>query len=236
MGKEGTSREHMGKRNITTIVFDMDGTVLYTLEDLKDATNVILKKYGYPARTLEEVRKFVGNGIRKLIERAVPAEASENQALIDRMFGDFQIYYDAHCLDQTRPYDGIVELLKDLKEEGYKIAIVSNKIDTAVKELNQHFFGNLVPVAIGEKTGVRKKPAPDTVREALKELKSTPEEAVYVGDSEVDLETARNSAMPCISVLWGFRDRDFLTAHGAECFAEKPSDIRRIVEADEKYR
>lgn len=215
---------------INTVIFDMDGTVLYTLDDLKTATNVILRQYGYPERSLDEVRQFVGNGIRKTIERAVPADVAENQELIDLMFTDFQKYYDVHCLDETRPYDGILELMDTLKAKGYKMAIVSNKVDTAVKELNQHFFGDRVPVAIGEKPGVKKKPAPDTVFAALEELGSTKEESVYIGDSDVDFNTALNSDMPCISVLWGFRDRDFLERMGASTFAQKPEDILGILQ------
>ncbi len=215
---------------INTVIFDMDGTVLYTLDDLKTATNVILRQYGYPERSLDEVRQFVGNGIRKTIERAVPADVAENQELIDLMFTDFQKYYDVHCLDETRPYDGILELMDTLKAKGYKMAIVSNKVDTAVKELNQHFFGDRVPVAIGEKPGVKKKPAPDTVFAALEELGSTKEESVYIGDSDVDLNTALNSDMPCISVLWGFRDRDFLESMGASTFAQKPEDILGLLQ------
>ena len=215
---------------INTVIFDMDGTVLYTLDDLKTATNVILRQYGYPERSLDEVRQFVGNGIRKTIERAVPADVAENQDLIDLMFTDFQKYYDVHCLDETRPYDGILELMDALKAKGYKMAIVSNKVDTAVKELNQHFFGDRVPVAIGEKPGVKKKPAPDTVFAALEELGSTKEESVYIGDSDVDFNTALNSDMPCISVLWGFRDRDFLERMGASTFAQKPEDILGLLQ------
>lgn len=215
---------------INTVIFDMDGTVLYTLDDLKTATNVILRQYGYPERSLDEVRQFVGNGIRKTIERAVPADVAENQELIDLMFTDFQKYYDVHCLDETRPYDGILELMDTLKAKGYKMAIVSNKVDTAVKELNQHFFGDRVPVAIGEKPGVKKKPSPDTVFAALEELGSTKEESVYIGDSDVDFNTALNSDMPCISVLWGFRDRDFLERMGASTFAQKPEDILGLLQ------
>ena len=215
---------------INTVIFDMDGTVLYTLDDLKTATNVILRQYGYPERSLDEVRQFVGNGIRKTIERAVPADVAENQELIDLMFTDFQKYYDVHCLDETRPYDGILELMDTLKAKGYKMAIVSNKVDTAVKELNQHFFGDRVPVAIGEKPGVKKKPAPDTVFAALEELGSTKEESVYIGDSDVDFNTALNSDMPCISVLWGFRDRDFLESMGVSTFAQKPEDILGLLQ------
>ena len=142
----------------------------------------------------------------------------------------YKEHYDAHCLDKTRPYAGVVEVMKELKQKGYKLAIVSNKIDSAVKELNQRFFADAVGIAIGEKPGVNRKPAPDMVEAALKELGSTKEEAVYVGDSEVDFMTAKNSKLPCISVLWGFRDKEYLIEQGAYCFAENPEDIISILQ------
>ena len=144
---------------------------------------------------------------------------------IDQMLPVFREHYNAHCLDKTRPYEGILELMKSLREHGYRLAIVSNKIDSAVKELNARFFSDFVDVAIGEREGIRRKPAPDTVIQALAELKSVKDEAVYVGDSEVDIQTASNAGLPCITVLWGFRDKDFLTEHGATVFANTPQDI-----------
>ena len=137
----------------------------------------------------------------------------------------FREHYNAHCLDKTRPYDGIQELMKALRDRGYKLAIVSNKIDSAVKELNAKFFSDYVDVAIGEREGIRRKPAPDTVVQALEELKSAKHEAVYIGDSEVDLQTAANAGLPCISVLWGFREKDFLTEQGAAVFVNTPQEI-----------
>ncbi len=219
---------------IDTVIFDMDGTVLDTLEDLRNSLNEILRSYEYPERTVEEVRAFVGNGIRKLIERAVPEGISENKSEIDSMFHDFSVYYNKHCMDNTAPYKGIIPLMHELKRAGYKLAIVSNKPDDAVKELNRYFFSDDIKVAIGEKKGVRKKPAPDTVIEALRELGSEKENSVYIGDSDVDLKTAESSEMPCISVLWGFRNKDFLLKNGAEHFAEKAEDIKLILNIETK--
>lgn len=212
---------------INTVIFDMDGTVLNTLEDLASSVNYVLDRFHMPGRTESEYRRFFGSGIRYAIRCAVPDGTEEEQ--IDEMLPVFREYYAAHWLDQTRPYEGIPELMKLLKEQGYRMAIVSNKIDPAVKALNERFFSEYVAVAIGEKDGIKRKPAPDTVEQALRELGSTKEEAVYIGDSEVDLQTAKNAGIPCIAVLWGFRDRSFLTEQGATMFAEKPEDVFRLI-------
>ena len=214
---------------IDTVIFDMDGTVLNTLEDLTDAVNHVFSQFDLPPRTIDEYRKFFGNGIGYAMRCAAPEGTPDE--LIDKMIPVFREYYDKHCLDKTRPYDGILELMKSLKAKGYKMAIVSNKIDSAVKELNDRFFSDYVSVAIGEKAKVRRKPAPDTVIAALKELHSERSEAVYIGDSEVDLQTARNAGLPCIAVLWGFRDRDHLTENGAVTFAENPADVLSVLES-----
>lgn len=216
------------KKTITTIVFDMDGTVLNTLDDLTVSMNYVLDKFGYPGHTVEEYRLFFGNGVKEALRLALPEDVPSE--IIDDMLPIYKEHYDAHCLDKTRPYDGVVEVMKELKQKGYKLAIVSNKIDSAVKELNQRFFADAVGIAIGEKPGVNRKPAPDMVEAALKELGSTKEEAVYVGDSEVDFMTAKNSKLPCISVLWGFRDKEYLIEQGAYCFAENPEDIISILQ------
>lgn len=212
----------------TTVIFDLDGTLLDTLQDLADAANYALRKEGMPERTIDEVRRFVGNGVRLLMIRAVPG--GESNPLFEETFAQFKEYYGEHCNDNTKPYEGMIELLETLKSKGYSVAIVSNKIDFAVKELSALYFKGIVPVAIGEKEGVRRKPAPDTVREALKELGRTAEESVYVGDSDVDIETAKNAGMPCISVLWGFRDREFLEEHGAKRYARTAEDVLKLVE------
>lgn len=210
-----------------TVIFDLDGTLLDTLDDLTNAVNYALTEMGMPSRTKEEVRRFVGNGARRLFELAVP-DGIENP-LFEETLGKFNEYYGAHCNDCTKSYDGMTELLKWLKERGYALAIVSNKPDFAVKELSRIYFDGLVETAVGEREGIARKPAPDTVLAALKELGRNKEEAVYVGDSEVDVATAANAGIPCISVLWGFRDRERLTLNGAENFAASPEDIKSFL-------
>ena len=214
-------------QEITTIVFDMDGTVLNTLEDLTVSMNYVLDRFNMPGHRLEEYRLFFGNGVKEALRLSLPEGASAD--IIDEMMVVFKEHYDAHCMDRTRPYDGIVDVMRQLKEKGYRLAIVSNKIDSAVKELNDRFFADYVDTALGEKTGINRKPAPDMVYAALKEMGSTKEESIYIGDSEVDLMTARNSELPCISVLWGFRDKKYLIEQGADCFADRPEDIIRIL-------
>ena len=208
---------------ITTIIFDMDGTVLNTLDDLTDSVNYVFSKFGLPARSRDEYRQFFGNGIGYAMKCAAPEGTPDS--LIEEMIPVFKEYYDIHCLDKTSPYEGIIDLMKELRDRGYKLAIVSNKIDSAVKELNERFFSEYVSVAIGERPGVSRKPAPDTVFAALAELGSSTDEAIYIGDSEVDLMTAKNSNLPCIAVLWGFRDKEFLIKNGASAFAKTPEDI-----------
>ena len=211
-----------------TVVFDMDGTLLDTLEDLRDAVNYALRMHGMPERTTEEIRRFVGNGVRKLLVRSVP-EGDKNPEF-EAVFQAFREYYAVHSNDKTHAYKGVTELLKKLRDAGYAVAIVSNKPDAAVKNLNQIYFDGIVETAIGEREGMDKKPAPDMVLKAIEELGKTKETAVYVGDSEVDIETARNAGLPCISVLWGFRERDFLAARGAQVFAEAPEEVWMLLE------
>lgn len=206
-----------------TYIFDLDGTLLSTLADLAASTNYALRTHHMPERSLDEVRRFVGNGVKKLMERAIPDGL--NNPLFEETFATFRQHYMQHNLDTTQPYPGIMQLLEQLKAEGKNIAVVSNKFYAATQELCRHFFGDLVQVAIGERVGISKKPAPDTVLEAMRQLGVKPEECVYVGDSDVDIDTARNSGLPCISVLWGFRDKDFLMAHGATTFISDPMQI-----------
>lgn len=208
-----------------TIIFDLDGTLLDTLEDLTDSVNHAMKQFGLPTRTIEEVRGFVGNGVAKLIERCIP-QGLENPSY-DRILTSFKEYYAQHCEDKTRPYVGIMELLEELSGQGYHMAIVSNKFDGAVKQLNQQYFKEYIPVAIGESATVKKKPAPDTVYQALTELACDVSQAVYVGDSEVDRQTAGNVPMPCVSVTWGFRTRQQLTKAGADetCMVNSPQEL-----------
>lgn len=194
-------------------IFDLDGTILYTLVDLKNSMNFTLKKFGFPERTLDEVRRFVGNGIKNLIIRAAPKGTDEKT--IDEMFEVFNEHYAVHCNDNTKSYDGIDELLKKLKEQKVKTAVVSNKANYAVQTLVKKYFDGLFDYAVGEKQGVRKKPCPDSVNEVLRVLDTPKEAAVYIGDSEVDVATAKNAQMDCIAVDWGFRDRDVLINSGA---------------------
>ena len=205
------------------IIFDMDGTILNTLEDLKNSLNYVLQQAGYQTRTLEEVRTFVGNGIRKTIERALPSDIEEEK--VDELFSLFMDYYAIHNTDNTKPYNGVIELLKELKHLGYKTAVVSNKQNSAVKSLCKKFFTGLFDVEIGEKVNIAKKPEPDEVNEVLKILNIDRTKSIYIGDSEVDIQTAQNSKMKSIIVDWGFRDRKFLYEHGAEVIVSNPSEI-----------
>lgn len=206
-----------------TYIFDFDGTLLSTLGDLAASCNYALRTNGLPERTIDEVRQFVGNGVKKLMERAIPGGLDNDK--FDKTYADFRQHYMQHNLDTTKPYDGVMEMLEELRKRGKKVAVVSNKFYAATQELCRHFFGDLVPVAIGEREDIRKKPAPDTVLEAMRQLGVTAERAVYIGDSDVDIDTARNSGMPCISVLWGFRDKEFLLEHGATTLVSTPEEI-----------
>lgn len=206
-----------------TYIFDLDGTLLSTLADLAASTNYALRTHHMPERSLDEVRRFVGNGVKKLMERAIPDGL--NNPLFEETFATFRQHYMQHNLDTTQPYPGIMQLLEQLKAEDKNIAVVSNKFYAATRELCRHFFGDLVPVAIGEREDIRKKPAPDTVIEALRELGVDKEGAVYIGDSDVDIMTAKNSGMPCVSVLWGLRDKEFLLEHGATTLILKPEEM-----------
>ena len=206
-----------------TYIFDLDGTLLSTLGDLAASCNSALRTNGMPERTVDEVRRFVGNGVKKLMERAIPGGLDNDK--FDKTYADFRQHYMQHNLDTTKPYDGVMEMLEELRKRGKKVAVVSNKFYAATQELCRYFFGDLVPVAIGEREDIRKKPAPDTVLEAMRQLGVTAERAVYIGDSDVDIDTARNSGMPCISVLWGFRDKEFLLEHGAKTLVSTPEEI-----------
>ena len=206
-----------------TVIFDLDGTLLNTLEDLMDAVNYALKQYSMETITYEQTRTYVGNGVAKLVERAVPEGTGEEET--GRVLECFKNYYKEHSMDKTRPYEGIISLLKELKKLNIKVAIVSNKFNDAVAELAEIYFKGLVDVAIGEQCGVKKKPAPDMVNMALEKLGKKRDRAVYIGDSEVDVATAENSGMDGIICLWGFRNKEELIKAGAVNFAEKPEDI-----------
>ncbi|MDO4167303.1 MAG: HAD-IIIA family hydrolase [Eubacteriales bacterium] len=214
-------------RKYDLVIFDMDGTILNTLDDLTDSLNVVLLAHHYPQRTLAEVRSFVGNGIRLLIERAVPEGLSVEE--IDQIHQDFMNYYEEHCADKTKPYQGVPALIKTLREQGYRTAVVSNKADQAVQELCQQYFPGLFDIAVGERPGIAKKPAPDSVNQVLQSLNMKREQAVYVGDSEVDVATAYNAGMDGIAVTWGFRKPDFLKQQGATCLVSDPKEIIDLV-------
>lgn len=204
-------------------IFDMDGTILNTLDDLMDSTNFALKNNGLKERSLEEIRFFVGNGIQKLIERAVPQGTSKE--VFEKVFADFKSHYKIHCADKTSYYDGIPLVIQTLRKMGVKTAVVSNKADFAVQELVEVYFKGLFDVALGEKTGVSKKPSPDMVNAALSVLGVEKEAAFYIGDSDVDFETAKNSSLDFIGVSWGFRGRKFLENLGAKNIIDSPEEL-----------
>lgn len=211
-----------------TVIFDLDGTLLNTLEDLADSTNYAMRAFGLKERSINEVRNFVGNGVDVLIERAVEGAISKEQEL--ECLDVFKQHYSKNMDNKTKPYDGIIDVIKELLKRGYHIAIVSNKFDAAVKGLNVDYFEGLFPVAIGASDTVAKKPAPDSVIKALQELHSDKERAVYVGDSDVDIMTARNSGLPCISVTWGFRDEELQRSMGTDYIIHKPAELLDVLD------
>jgi len=227
--RQHNKNEDIMEKKIKAVIFDLDGTLLNSLTDLRDSVNATMTKHGFPTHSTDAVRRFVGNGVAKLIERAIPG-GRENEEFEDCL-SDFKEHYALHMYDKTAAYDGIYEMLDSLKEKGYRLAVVSNKFDAAVKELCKRYFPDHIEVAIGEceSAGIKKKPAPDTVIEALRMLCVSNCEAVYVGDSEVDVHTAKNSYMECVSVLWGFREKDFLKSEGARIFASTPSELEVII-------
>ncbi len=214
-------------RKYDTIIFDLDGTLLNTLEDLTNSVNFSLARYDFPPRTVAEVRKFVGNGVARLMELSVP-DGTEHLDL-KTCLDEFRSHYTANMQNKTQAYDGIHELLCDLDRAGYKMAVVSNKFDTAVKALCSEYFGRFIKAAVGESEGVLKKPSPDAVFKALEELGSAANQAVYVGDSEVDVETAKKAGLEFIGVTWGFRDRAVLEQKGAEFVIDKPCELLKVL-------
>lgn len=212
---------------LKAVIFDLDGTILDTLEDLKNSVNFALSKNGLPVRTIDEIRTFVGNGIRLLMERAVPENT--DSSVVDRCFEDFKAHYKEHSADNTKPYEGIIALLDELKSKGVKLAVVSNKADFAVQTLVEKYFQGLFDFAVGEREGIRRKPCPDSVNEAIKVLDASPDEVVYVGDSEVDIETSRNAGVNCVAVTWGFRDKCVLESLSPEYIIDKPSQLMVLI-------
>ena len=212
------------------VIFDLDGTLLNTLEDLCDSTNFALNKFGYPSRTLEDVRGFVGNGVRLLIERAIP-DGNKNPD-VEKCLAVFKEHYKNNMYNKTKPYDGILEMLMELKLMGIQTAVVSNKFDAAVKELCKKYFGDLIQIAIGENEaeGIRKKPAPDSVFKAITDLKLRIENVIYVGDSETDVQTSKNADIHCIGCTWGFRDKSVLVEQGADYIINSPGEIPELID------
>ncbi len=212
---------------IKLVVFDLDGTILNTLEDLTDSLNFVLQQRNYSKRTISEVCSFVGNGVLKLIERALPSEVSKEE--IEITFKMFKEYYHLHSKIKTKPYENIKEVICELRKRNYKTAVVSNKIDEVVKELSRDYFSGLFDYSLGEKPSVPKKPAPDMVNIVLESLNISTEEVIYIGDSDVDIETANNIGCECISVTWGFRDKEFLLQHGARFIIDEPLQLLNIL-------
>lgn len=217
---------------VTTIIFDLDGTLMNTLDDLHASVSYALESEGLTPCNIMDTRRFLGNGVKNLIFKSVEHTApGTDEATKERILNSFRAYYMEHSMDKTAPYEGISELLTECRNRGYYTAIVSNKLDPAVKELHKSFFADTIDIAIGETPTVRRKPAPDMVHEALRQLSSLhvreikKEECVYVGDSEVDVATAINSALRCIAVSWGFRDRDVLIDSGATTIIDHPSEL-----------
>lgn len=208
---------------IKAILFDLDGTLLDTLTDLTASINFALRTHGLPERKSTEVRAFLGNGIRNLVLKCVPKGTLPID--FESVFQTFKTHYVAHCLDATMPYEGILPLLSALKARGMKMGMVSNKLDAAVQDLNVRFFENYLSVALGESQTIRRKPHADGVNEAMKRLGVLPSETLYVGDSEVDFQTARTAGMPCALVLWGFRDENDLRKLGAEVYLKRPDEL-----------
>ena len=209
------------------VVFDLDGTLLDTLTDLWNAVNAACKSKGFPPRTRLQVRRDLGNGLQRLLKLSLPKDVDENR--FKCIFQAFRQYYLNHCNEATHPYEGIPELLRQLQAAGVKTAIVSNKAHPAVQELRDRYFPEIMKVAIGESTQVRRKPAPDTVLQALRELGVDKSQAVYVGDSEVDKATADNVGMDCFLVTWGFRDRGELKALEPTALVDQPEEIGKLV-------
>lgn len=209
--------------NYETIVFDLDGTLLDTLTDLMNSTNWLMKEYGWPVHTYNQICSYVGNGLYKLIERAVPKDTPK--AILDEGFGRFKEYYVAHCMDETRPYNGIVEMLKQVKQAGIRTALVTNKAQAATDLLYDRYFKGLIEVAIGQQNGMAIKPAPDEVDLALAKLGVSKQSAIYIGDSEVDKQTADNAQLPCALCAWGFRGRPFIDELKPKYIIDQPQDL-----------
>ena len=212
---------------IKTVLFDLDGTLLNTLTDLSNSVNYALNSHHLPQRTELEVRSFLGNGIHNLIEKSVPENTPSE--LLEDVFQSFKSYYLQHGLDSTAPYPGIISLLKALQQKSIKMAIISNKVDTAVQQLNKKFFSDYIGIAVGEKPQIRRKPEPDSVLLAMKALDANPATTLYVGDSEVDYETAHSAGIRCALVTWGFRDRSDLEDLHADYYVNSSHELMAVI-------
>lgn len=206
-----------------TYIFDLDGTLLDTLQDLANAVNHAMREMKYPERTVDEVRRFIGNGIRMLIKRASPQGISDKD--YEKTLAIFTAYYLEHIADFTKPYDGIAEVIKTLKSKGCKVAVVSNKADEAAKKVVKDYFGDVFDMVVGKMDRFPSKPEPDSVLYVIETLGADKDKCIYSGDSEVDVQTAHNAGLPCVGVTWGNRDVSELIAAGAEYIAEKPNEI-----------
>jgi len=214
-------------KSIDTLIFDLDGTILDTLGDLADSVNYALGKQGLSERSYEEIRGFVGNGIRNLIERSVPDNTSAK--VVDEVFQMFKEHYKIHCKDKTKPYKGVDKLLNKLSNAGYNMTIISNKAHNAVVELHKEFFYPAIKTAFGERTGVPRKPDSEAIDSVLYEIKAQKENCIYIGDSEVDYYTAKNANMKLVMVSWGFRDREVLEKLGVDLIADSPDELFEII-------
>lgn len=210
---------------VNAVIFDLDGTLLNTLEDLRDSCNHALEKFGFPARTTDEVRQFVGNGISKLMERAIP-NGKENPQF-EKCLLELKNDYAKNYHNKTKAYSGVIDAIKKLKDFNLKIGIVSNKPDAQVKELAELYFSDCITkeCAVGERLGIQKKPSPDSLNEVMRLLKVQKENVIYVGDSDVDIETAKNAKTRCISVSWGFRSKEFLMQHNASLIVNNTEEL-----------
>lgn len=213
------------------VIFDLDGTLLNTLGDLRAATNHALEVRGLPPHSMEEIRQFIGNGIRLLIRRAMPEGTPE--AEINAALDDFKAYYAAHIHDRTVPYDGIPQLLTALRKRGIKVAVLSNKIDSASQQLIEYFFPGKTDVVFGEHVGVPRKPDPTSCRMVMQQLGVQPEQVLYVGDSGTDMQTAKNAGLYAVGVTWGFRSKEVLLEYGADVLVHRPEQILQILDSDE---
>ncbi len=217
----------MKNKKYDAVIFDLDGTLLNTLDDLMNSVNYALSCLSMKERSYDEIRHFVGNGVQRLMELSVPE--GRNNPQFEKAFAMFKEHYLVHCNDKTDLYPGILELLGRLKQEGFQMAIVSNKYYEGVQALKERYFKDYLSVAIGEREGIRRKPAPDTVAAALRELGISRDRAVYVGDSEVDIATAANTGMDCIVVEWGFRTRAEQEMAGGKVFVKQPADLVELL-------